>query len=89
MAAKIRTIVTFESSAFNTTDPKGYFINPCCFGDDVAKWLARQLRDKGHEAGETPGQEDFGWYLTFRISKAEYCFRDRSSRRRQEGECGQ
>jgi hypothetical protein len=49
MTAKIRTVVTFESSLFNTSDPKDYFINPCCFGDDVAVWLAQQLRAKGYE----------------------------------------
>jgi hypothetical protein len=74
MTAKIRTVVTFESSLFNTSDPKDYFINPCCFGDDVAIWLAEQLRAKGYEAEGKPGQEDFGWYFTFRISGIEDCF---------------
>ena len=40
----MRTLVTFRSSAFNTTQPKDYFINPGCFGDDVAKWLMGELR---------------------------------------------
>jgi hypothetical protein len=64
MAATIRTIVAFEISVFNATVSKQY--NPCCFGDDVATWL--------HEADEQPGQEDSGWYFTFRISGPSYCF---------------
>jgi len=36
MRNEIRTIVSFNSAAFNMTEPKRYFINPCCFGDDVA-----------------------------------------------------
>ncbi len=74
MTSEIKTIVTFESSLFNTSEPKEYFINPCCYGEDVAKWLVEQLRAKGYEAGGTLGQEDFGWYFTFRMSGTEYCF---------------
>jgi hypothetical protein len=65
MESEIRTIVTFESSAFNMTTPKDYFINPCCFGDDVAEWLIGELRKQGMGTDEKPGQEDFGWYLNF------------------------
>ena len=65
MESKIRTVVTFASAAFNTTEPKNYFINDCCFGDDVAVWLIQELRKDGMETDEKPGQEDFGWYLNF------------------------
>jgi hypothetical protein len=41
MNTQIRTVVTFNSSAFNTTQPKSYFINDCCFGDDE-----RQMADR-------------------------------------------
>lgn len=51
----IRTVVTFTSSYFNTTEPKDYFINPCCFGDDVAKWLIEQFKDRGVDTDENPG----------------------------------
>jgi hypothetical protein len=67
MRSEIRTVVTFESTAFNMTEPKNYFINPCCFGDDVAEWLIRELRKQGMETDEKPGQEDFGWYLNFEV----------------------
>jgi hypothetical protein len=65
MESEIRTVVTFESTAFNMTEPKDYFINSCCFGDDVAAWLIRELRKQGMGTDEEPGQEDFGWYLNF------------------------
>ena len=58
-------IVTFRSSAFNTTDPKPYYINPCCYGDDLADWLLGELRRRGIPVADAPGQEDFGWYLRF------------------------
>lgn len=69
-----KTVVTFKSSAFNSSEQKSYFINAGCFGDDVAKWLAEQLSAKGYPAAEVPGQEDFGWYFTFVLSGIEYCF---------------
>lgn len=65
MESKIRTLVTFESTAFNMTEPRDYFINACCFGDDLAEWLIQELRKDGLETDEKPGQEDFGWYLNF------------------------
>ncbi len=74
MDTTVKTVVTFKSSAFNMSEPKEYFINPCCFGDDVARWLAEQLRGKGYQAAEVPGQEDFGWYFRFTESGIEHCF---------------
>jgi hypothetical protein len=74
MTPKLKTVVTFKSSAFNMSEQREYFINPDCFGDDVAKWLIEQLRCKGYQADEVPGQEDFGWYLTFTVSNIEHCF---------------
>jgi hypothetical protein len=50
------------------TEPKEYFINPCCFADDVASWLINELRKQGVQTDEKPGQEDFGWYLNFEIT---------------------
>lgn len=68
---RFRTVVTFESSAFNTTVPKDYFVNERCFGDD----LTRSMRERLHVAGlhaEEPGQEDFGWYLPFTAGTTAY-----------------
>jgi hypothetical protein len=63
-----RTLVTFQSDAFNTSEPKDYFINACCFGDDLAAWMIHELRQRQYETDATPGQEDFGWYLGFKVS---------------------
>jgi len=43
MESEIRTVVTFESTAFNMITPRDYFVNPCCFGDDLAEWLIREI----------------------------------------------
>ncbi len=54
--------ITFESERFNITQVKDYFINECCFGDDVAAFLHEKLSELGIDVNE-PGQEDWGWYL--------------------------
>jgi hypothetical protein len=72
--SEIRTVVTFESTAFNMATPRDYFINPCCFGDDVAVWLIRELRKQGMGTDEKPGQEDFGWYLNFEAAGVGHTF---------------
>ena len=74
MKSGIRTVVTFESTAFNMTKSKDYFVNPCCFGDDVAEWLIAELRKQGIRAEEKPGQEDFGWYLNFEAAGIAHTF---------------
>jgi hypothetical protein len=74
MGTEIRTVVSFESTAFNMTEPKDYFINPYCFGDDVAEWLMRELRKQGARTDERPGQEDFGWYLNFEAAGVGHTF---------------
>ena len=73
MANELRTEVHFQSSAFNTSESKDYFINPGCFGDDLCKWLMQELRAKGFRADGEPGQEDFGWYFTFHVGGKEHC----------------
>ena len=74
MRAKIRTIVSFKSVAFNMTEPRSYFINPSCFGDDVAKWLIRELNSRGVNVDGDPGQEDFGWYFNFQLTGSAHPF---------------
>jgi len=69
----MKTIATFESTAFNTREQKDYFINPGTFGDDVAKWLIGRLRQAGLRTDAEPGQEDFGWYLGFHVPEGEHC----------------
>ena len=65
----MRTVVTFKSDRFNTTEEKPYFINPECYGDDVARWLIGRVRANGGEAETEPGQEDFGWYFGFSVDR--------------------
>jgi|ERR1051325_1806022 hypothetical protein len=74
MRAEIRTIVSFKSTAFNTTEPRRHFINSCCFGVDLAKWLIHELRNKGVNADSEPGQEDFGWYFNFLVTETPHTF---------------
>jgi hypothetical protein len=54
MDAETKTVVTFESTAFNMAEPKDYFINSCRCGDDIAKSLIGELRKQGAENDENP-----------------------------------
>jgi hypothetical protein len=54
--------ILFETNRFNVSEVKRHFINPCCFGEDLADWLRQKLRERDVSA-ETPGQEDWGWYV--------------------------
>lgn len=57
---------SFFSNHFNQSKSKDYFINPNCFGDDLASWFMEELKKKGVEVEDDgPDQEDFGWYLNF------------------------
>jgi hypothetical protein len=74
MDSRIRTVVTFNSTAFNMAEPRDYFINPCCYGDDLAVWLIGELRKRGVKTDEKPGQEDSGWYVNFEIAGTGHTF---------------
>lgn len=52
----------FRSSRFNLSEAGAHFINPCCFGEDLAAWLGEKLAERGIPT-DPPGQEDWGWYL--------------------------
>src|SRR5262245_14622567 len=64
---------TFRSSVFNTSEVRNYFINDCCFGDDLAKWILGRLRRAGLQTDDEPGQEDFGWYFYFTVPAGKHC----------------
>ena len=70
----MKTEVAFRTTAFNCTEPKDYFINDGCFGDDLCRWLIGELRVRGYQTADEPGQEDFGWYFTFHAGGAGHCF---------------
>jgi hypothetical protein len=69
----MKTFVTFQSDAFNSTEEREYFINEGNFGDDLLKWLGAELRKAGYTADEEPGQEDFGWFTNFSMGEDSYC----------------
>lgn len=72
--ADIRTVVTFESPAFNATARRDYFINDGCYGDDVVRALIEQLCARGIAVDAEPEQEDSGWYFGFSIGGIDYQF---------------
>jgi hypothetical protein len=88
----IKTVVTFQSAAFNTSEHRDYFLNSGCFGDDVAIWLIEELRKRKFETAAKPGQEDFGWYFTFHVSDIKHClvigYRPKRSQRKVFGLAG-
>lgn len=67
----MRNTVRFQSPSFNSTESLPHFINPYCFGDDVAAWLKEKLQETGYQV-EGPDQEDWGWYLVCRGSDGSY-----------------
>jgi len=69
----VRTEVTFQSDGFNTSESRPYFINPECYGDDLAKWMMERLRATGYKTADEPGQEDFGWYFDFEVPAGPHC----------------
>lgn len=52
--------ILFKTSRFNLSEVGEHFINPCCFGEDLAVWLREKLLAIGVDSGE-PCQEDWGW----------------------------
>src|SRR6187402_1628272 len=69
----LRTVVVFRSSAFNSTEPRSYFLNDFCFGDDVARWLMAHLKARGIPTDLEPDQEDSGWYFNFFVEETPHC----------------
>jgi hypothetical protein len=62
MVVAKRTCVTFQSSRFNSTEPRDYYVNPDCFGDDVCRLFSEELRNHQIKS-EDPIPEDWGWRL--------------------------
>ena len=69
----MRTLATFQSTAFNTTQPKPYFINPDCYADDACRWMMARLAAASIATDPEPRQEDFGWYFNFTVPEGEHC----------------
>ena len=54
--------ILFQTNRFNVSKVGEHFVNPCCFGEDLAAWLRTQLVERGVGTRE-PYQEDWGWEL--------------------------
>jgi hypothetical protein len=64
-------LITVETEMFEQRDVKPDFINPCCFGEDFAAWLKKEispLAASGFVLSE-PIQEDYGWGFWARHGK--------------------
>ena len=82
--------ILFKTDRFNLSKVGQHFINPCCFGEDLAAWLRLKLIERSIEVRE-PYQEDWGWELPARNgSDSHYlCMSgnsDESSKNKDEGE---
>jgi hypothetical protein len=69
--ASIGRDLLFETNRFNLSEVREHFINPCCFGEDVAAWLRAKLSERGIRAS-APDQEDWGWYLGVEYGGSSY-----------------
>lgn len=69
----MKTVAVFRSDAFNVSESRDYFLNPGCFGDDLARWMMDGLAALGIETSKEPGQEDFGWYFDFNTPDGTHC----------------
>ena len=63
--------ILFSTSRFNLSKVGAHFINPCCFGEDLAAWLQVKLTELGIETRQ-PYQEDWGWELPAKLPSDSY-----------------
>ncbi len=64
-------MILFKTNQFNLSKVGAHFINPCCFGEDLAAWLRVKLTELGIETRE-PYQEDWGWELPAKVPRGAY-----------------
>ena len=63
--------ILFKTSRFNLSKVGEHFINPCCFGEDLAAWLRAKLVERNIETFQ-PYQEDWGWELPASLGPDSY-----------------
>lgn len=63
--------VSFRTRLFDNKEVKPHFINPICFGEDVAAWLIARLPQPPFVISE-PIQEDYGWGFWTQINDEPY-----------------
>jgi hypothetical protein len=61
----------FRTDKYNLSKVGAHFINPCCYGEDLAAWIHEKLSEKGIAAHE-PYQEDWGWEFAAQINEQSY-----------------
>lgn len=69
---QIRSFITFRTKAFNLAKPSPEFFHDKNFGDDLALWFGKRLAEAGWTVEGEIGQEDHGWYITFRKNRKSY-----------------
>jgi hypothetical protein len=57
--------IRIQTDLFEHREVKSHFINPCCFGEDLAAWLKQELSRQPNFNFELSEriQEDYGWGL--------------------------
>jgi len=63
--------ILFRSNRFNLSKVGEHFINPCCFGEDLAAWLRPKLAEKQIQTAPHY-QEDWGWELPAKTGTHSY-----------------
>jgi hypothetical protein len=63
--------ILFSTDRFNLSKVGAHFINPCCFGEDLAAWLRNKLIERQVETRE-PHQKDWGWELPVKEGDQSY-----------------
>lgn len=53
--------IFIETDRFEYRKVQPHFINPCCFGEDLAAWLKLELSRFADVQVSEPIQEDYGW----------------------------
>jgi hypothetical protein len=67
-------IVSFRSTAFNTSTPEKHFVSVRAFGSDLANWLIHELVRRDAAVEPMIGHKDVGWIVRFNFGGATYDF---------------
>ena len=67
-------VVTFRSTAFNTSAPEKHFVSRRAYGSDLANWLIHELTRQNAAVEPAIAQRDAGWLVRFRFRGANYDF---------------
>lgn len=70
----MKSAVHFHSTAFKCVTADGSPKSDICFGDDLCRWLIRELGARGHDPSAEPATGDFCWYIGFHASGVEHRF---------------